>query len=72
VAAYAPAVRDGRCWIVRLAIRVGPAAVHRSTVEIGKHPTGRIQVVQHKGLKNGPPPPLCERALATLMRRWSN
>jgi hypothetical protein len=40
---------------------------HRSTVEIDRK---TIQVRQHKGPHNAAPHPLCERALAVLLRRW--
>jgi hypothetical protein len=39
----------------------------RSTVEIDRK---TIQVRQHKGPHNAAPHPLCERALAVLLRRW--
>lgn len=62
VGVYAEAVRSGRSVIVGLCV-LG----QRSTVEID--PT-TLAIRQHRGIGNGPPPALCERALVTLHRRW--
>jgi len=60
-ALYAEYVRRGESYVVALRVRE-----HRSTVELNPHGA----VLQHRGLRNVSPDPLCERALAVCLRRW--
>ena len=60
VGGYASAVEQGQSVILALSV-VG----HRSTVEMT--PDGRV--LQHRGPRNEPPHPLCERVLDRFLRR---
>jgi len=62
VALYGRYVRSRQSVIVALDV-LG----YRSTVEMDRK---TLQVKQHKGRDNLPPPELCERALRVCLRRW--
>jgi hypothetical protein len=63
VGSYAPSVRAGHCSVLSIVVRV-KGEIHRSTVEFAQN--GDVR--QHRGVSNGEAPPLCQRALLSMLR----